>query len=143
MPDEQVTETQEPEATEPEAVEVDLEAENADLRAMLGHYAGDIDIDSLIQNNFSRAGKFIPPKQEVEAKEEPKPKQAATIRKPVTRRVPEGRTTTEAKPRVAGEISLGRPGNLSSVESFELSKSLQAMKPEERAAILAGVKVSS
>ena len=41
-------------------VVLDLKDENADLKAMLAHYAPDVDIDSARENNISRSGKFLP-----------------------------------------------------------------------------------
>ena len=42
-------------------VVLDLKDENADLKTFLAHYAPDVDIDSLRENNISRSGKFLPP----------------------------------------------------------------------------------
>ena len=54
-----------PEPSAPESApdsSVDHAAENADLRAMLKHYAGaDINIDDLMSNNFNRAGRSFHP----------------------------------------------------------------------------------
>ena len=61
------------------AAGVDHAAENADLRAMLAHYAPDLDVDVAINDYFNRAGKFTPPTPatpEVNTKPQPNRKRA-------------------------------------------------------------------
>ena len=134
--------------TEPSAPEsapdssVDHAAENADLRAMLKHYAGaDINIDDLMSNNFNRAGAFIPPEPKPQPKQETKTEEP----KPAPRRVftSSGKADKQAKPNIKNTVTLNTAsGNVNTVEAHKIAAELSALTPAERAAMLANVKVT-
>ena len=85
MAEDQETETTDDPEVEIEVVEDDDESEEEDadndrtmeiqdLRTIVGHYLPDMDIDDLLENHFSRSGKFIPPTVDTPAEEKAKPK---------------------------------------------------------------------
>lgn len=86
---------EEDESPDPEELDVEeLQSENSDLRAMLAHYAGEVDIEDLRENNFSRSGKFLAPSSDREdegkaTESKPKakaPRRAASGRLPKTKK---------------------------------------------------------
>ena len=121
---------------------VDHAAENADLRAMLKHYAGaDINIDDLMSNNFNRAGVFIPPEPQNKPETVSKTEEAP----PAPRRVftSSGRADRQAKPNIKNTVTLNTAsGNVNTVEAHKIAAELSALTPAERAAMLANVKVT-
>ena len=116
------------------AAGVDHAAENADLRAMLAHYAPDLDVDVAINDYFNRAGKFTPPTPATpEPKPQPNRKRALTTT----------RKTSQPKTYVAPTVPLNsQSGNVNSVEAHRIAAELSAMTPAERTAMLANVKVT-
>ena len=118
------------------AAGVDHAAENVDLRAMLAHYAPDLDVDVAINDYFNRAGKFTPPTPatpEVNTKPQPNRKRALTTT----------RKTSQPKTYVAPTVPLNsQSGNVNSVEAHKIAAELSAMTPAERTAMLANVKVT-
>ena len=138
------TEGSSPEPSAPESApdsSVDHAAENADLRAMLKHYAGDVDIDDLMSNNFNRAGAFIPP----EAQNKPETVSKTEEAPPAPRRVftSSGRADRQAKPNIKNTVTLNTAsGNVNTVEAHKIAAELSALTPAERAAMLANVKVT-
>ena len=141
MSDEDTQSTETAEAVETETVEVDLEAENRDLRAMITHYAPDANIEDLLSNNFSRAGKFIAPQPSAS----PEPEKKVSNPRTVTRRVPAATDNgqSQTKPRAKAEVGLNPNGNMASVDAFNLATSLQTMTSAERTALLAGVRITA
>ena len=85
---------EEDEAPDEELDVEELQSENSDLRAMLAHYAGEVDIEDLRENNFSRSGKFLAPSSDREdegkaTESKPKakaPRRAASGRLPKTKK---------------------------------------------------------
>ena len=132
-----------PEPSAPESApdsSVDHAAENADLRAMLKHYAGDVDIDDLMSNNFNRAGVFIPPA----AQNKPETASEADEAPPAPRRVftSSGKADRQPKAAVKNTVTLNTAsGNVNTVEAHKFAAELSALTPAERAAMLANVKV--